>query len=551
MEEQNNKQPQFEGPAKTPKRVVRTYQDDLAKMSKDMHVPIEPTLPNTPQKQTEEKPVPKKAEGLVTPPTKNVVELKEDVMGEETKKHYIEEIETTDSIDLTNTESFTKKDLDQIINTPPADRLVPVKPAPAPSPFPKPLPPKDSVIITEESSAPKKDLVGNIMAWLLGGGGEKQVKKQPAQVKKTAVIPPKKLEGVSVVPNVLPRAEAPAPVEVAPPAPKVEEQVAPKLTPHVHHEVVLKQPETPKPASSSLFAPPKEKISEMPKITLPQPPKEEFKNPSPISTYTSDARQSITTRNDTPLSVLAKQQDSKKAEPRKEASKSSTPLIAIAVVLLVLGLGAVGATFYFLNQGTAPIATPTRVVTPVFAENRTRVSASGIPSISDLTDLLTSVETPVSNTLTHITFAQQGEAGSEIIPFSDILLNSKTVPGTLARSIYPQSMFGVYGDEKEPVLILAVTSFERSFKSLLSWEAEMPSALRPIFGELETTSFATTTPTYIQNFVDEEIETTDARILYDANGNTYLIYGFITPNVLFITKTKETFVDLTDRIVRE
>jgi len=112
-------------------------------------------------------------------------------------------------------------------------------------------------------------------------------------------------------------------------------------------------------------------------------------------------------------------------------------------------------------------------------------------------------------------------------------------------------MLGVYGDAKEPVLVLAVTSFERSFKSLLSWEDEMPSAFAPLFGDLDTTVISTTTPAYIQNFIDEEIETTDARILYDAGGNTHIIYGFVTPNILFITKTKDTFVDLTDRIVRE
>jgi hypothetical protein len=552
MEEPNNKQPQFAGPSKTPKRVVRTYQEDLAKMSKDMNIPIEPNLPNAPAKQPEEKITPPTQETPTAPQQKNTVELKEEAMGAETKKHYIEEIETTDSIDLTNTKSFTKKDLDQIINTPPKDRLVPVQKAPTP------LPPKDSVIITEHSSEPKKDLIGNIMTWLLGGGGEKQTSKPVAKANNRPAVPAKKLEGISVIPNVLPRVEEKPEVteveEVTPPAPKVEEPVeapAPKLTPHIHHEVVLQQPETPKAPSSSLFAPPKEKVSEMPKVTLPQAPREEIENPSPLSTYTSDARKSITKRKDTPLSVLAQQQDSRKSQPKRKATKSSTPLIVVAVVLLVLGISAIIGAFYFLNQNTAPVETPTRVVTPVFAENRTRVSATGTPSISNLEELLASVETPAAKTLTHITFATQSETGSELIPFSDILLNSKTVPGTLARSVYPQSMFGVYGEQKEPVLVLAVTSFERSFKSLLSWEAEMPTALNPLFGELETTPFATSTPAYIQKFIDEEIETTDARILYDANGETYLIYGYITPNVLFVTQTKETFIDLVKRIVRE
>ncbi len=331
----------------------------------------------------------------------------------------------------------------------------------------------------------------------------------------------------------------------------------PELKPQIHNEVVLPQKEAPQKVSNPLFAPPKEIREEaVPAVSLPpQPVKrpEDFKAPSPISTYTSDARKGIKKRKETPLSVLAKQQDSKKAEPKRRSAKkkTSTPIIVTAVALLVLGIGVVAGAFYFLNQGTAPVATPTRVVTPVFAEDRTRVSASAVPDLQDLEDLLASVPAPFANTLTHVTFSAPTEAGSEVIPFSDVLLRISEVPGTLARSVYPQSMLGVYGDAKEPVLVLAVTSFERSFKSLLSWEDEMPSAFAPLFGDLDTTVISTTTPAYIQNFIDEEIETTDARILYDAGGNTHIIYGFVTPNILFITKTKDTFVDLTDRIVRE
>jgi len=556
MEEQNSKQPQFATPAKTPKRVVRTYQSDLAKLSKTMDVSLDknPTAPKEKpvEKKNKKEVVAKKPEGLVTPPKKDAVELPKENLKTEEKKHYIEEIESTETIDIMNTESFTKKDLDQIINTPPEDKPAPAKKAPVQTPLPKTLPKKDSVIITEEASAPKQDLLGSVMAWLMGGTGEASAPK----IKEKKVVPPtfaKKLESVAVVPNVKPKPEVPKPEPAPAPAPKKPE--LPKLEPQRHPEVVLEQKEAPVRSSNPLFAPPKEAAPAMPKVSLPvQPPapRTEFKKPSPISTYTSDARKGIKKQNDTSLSILAKQQDSKKAAPRKAtAKKSSTPIIATAVVLLVLGVSAIGGAFYFANQGTAPVTTPSRVVTPVFAEDRTRVSASATPDLNDLADLLSSVAPPVGNTLTHVTFSIPGETGSEIIPFSNILLESNSVPGTLARSIYPQSMLGIYGEEKEPVLVLAVTSFERSFKSLLSWESEMPDALSPLFGDLSSTTFGTSTPPYIQEFIDEEIETTDARVLYDADGNTHLIYGFVTPNVLFITRTKEAFLDLADRIVRE
>jgi len=526
MEEQiNSKQPQFATPAKNPKRVVRTYQSDLAKLGKSVAMPK-----NAPKQEVEKKKVPApdvaKAKKIPTPtPKKKAVELPEENLQAAEKKHYLEEITSTESIDLANTKSFTKEDIEQIINTPPEDKVAPAKPKPP-------------IVTIEESSTPKKSFVEKAMTWLMGGTGKDSVSVSKSVSKeKISVIPPKKLEGIPVIPKAPTKKEAVAPVQ--------------KVTPP---KIVLPQKDAPQVSKNALFAPPKQVTVSVPEVSLPpQMPVEQkdFKKPSPLSTYTSDARRGIKKQKDTRLSVLAKQQDSKKSAPKKRSLKKKQPIVAIAIILLVLGVGALAGTFYFLSQDTAPVATPTRVVTPVFAENRTRISASSIPTLSNLADLLSSVPTPFANALTHVTFSIPTEIGSEVIPFSDILLESPSVPGTLARSVYPQSMLGVLGEEKEPVLVLAVTSFERSFKSLLSWEADMPNALRPLFGELDVVPVSTTTPPYIQQFVDEEIETSDARILYDANGDTYLIYGFVTPNILFITRTKEAFLDLADRIVRE
>lgn len=575
-ENQSSKQPQIPEPTKTPKRVVRTYQEDLARMSKDLNIEVD---------QKNEKP--KKKKGLVTPPkpktpapapkkpevpkptqapTLQEAVLEETNIGAEEKKHYVEEIQATDSIDLdAEASSFTQADLDHVGN-------LGKKQAPKPTPAPKPLPKKEMapkpktpepIVVTENASAPKQNFFGGVMAWLLGGDGSENQPAQapePAPLPKAITTPPKKLEGVPVVPNVPKKEEEPEPPAKPQPAPAPQE---PQELPPIKEEKPLPKP------SSNLFAPPAPKAPEPPKpvvmpkpeptpipapqpLPLPEKPKTEFKAPSPITTYTSDARKGIKQQKETPLSVLAKQQDAKKAPPKKQQpKKSGTPVLVLATAFLLLGVGAIVGAYFFLQSDPTPVATPQRVVTPVFAENRTKVSATATPRLDDLNELVQMVSTPAPETLTHITFQAPGELGPELIPFSEILLASNEVPGTLARAVYPQSMFGVYGDTKEPVLVLAVTSFERSFKSLLSWESDMSEDLAPLFGTLNTERIATSTPPYIEAFVDEEIETTDARILYDAVGDTHLIYGFITPNILFITQTKETFIELADRIVRE
>ena len=572
MAESESKQPQIPQPPKNPERVVRTYQSDLAKMSKEMEVPLE--------KEKSEK---KKPEGLVTPAQKpekkpkkergEKVELETRPLEEELKRHYVEEIQATDTVEIRDEDILSKEELQPVAAATPS----------APQPAAK----QNAVIVTEEASSPKKGVVGSVFAWLMGGTGrEEVVQDAPAQAppqtfkttavipkvtpppkppsappqKKVAPIPPQPAAKAPPVPEDLPIAPEPPKI----PKPKQEEKPAPIEVPKVPDTPPAPTIRIPKPSQeiskNPLFAPPKE-ISQPEKRTIPTPapepipvppkPPEDLPIPSPITTYTSDARKGIAKRKETRLSVLAKEQDAKKLPPKKQQRSSPVPLVATAVVLIVLGIGALTVTAFFLNQETAPIATTPRVVTPVFAEDRVRVSASETPSLENTQEAFEAVPTPLPNTLTHITFASSGEIGQQTIPFSDILLQSENVPGIFARAVYPQSMLGVYGDQKEPVLILAVTSFERTFRSLLSWENTMPQTLEPVFGPLNETRIGTSTPPFIPVFIDEEVETTDTRILYDAQGSTHLIYGYVTPNILFVTKTKETFIELTERIVRE
>lgn len=521
-----------------PKRVIRTYQSDLAKLHKE----LPPELKKEGQGKSPKKEHPEPANippKNVLPPERSDVELEARKLSQEEETHYVEEIHPTDHIELRKEDTLTKEDFESIQKAPPQP---PVTRAPAPRPVapPKPLPRKeDPIVIKEESSAPQQNLFASIMTWLLGGTGN-DAPQAPKQKATPPTPTPKKLESIPVIPKVE-KKEIPPPVVETPKVP------TPPLPP---------QPS--KKPSASLFSAPKPKAPEPPKpVAPPMPPRpeireEDIKPASPIKTYTSDARKGIKERKETPLSVLAKQQDTKKAPPKRETpkKKSSFPLIAGAVGLIILGIVLVGGTFAYLSGPEEPQPTTPRVVTPVFAESRTKVSATNTPTLRDLSPLISQVETPLQNTLIHITFAKPGEVGEEIIPFSEILLRSD-VPGTLARSVYPQSMLGVFGSNKEPVMILAVSSFERSFKGLLSWENTMSTTLSPLFGSLGTTSTSTTTPPYVETFVDEELETTDVRILYDATGSTHIVYGFITPEIVFITKTKDTFLELRDRIVRE
>lgn len=567
-EDQEKKQPVHRGGQpelpgdnpKPPKRVVRTYQEDLARMSKNMTP--EQLAKHTPKERPQ-----KKKEGLVTPPQppQKKPEVRKESpapqapsapmpqpqMDTETKKHYVEEIRATDTIEITKGDTFTKADLDhagEVLKDKPLPKApTPPKQTPPPAPMQKREP---ATVIMEDSSAPQQNIFASIMAWLLGGTGNDTPQKSAPKPIKDPVAPPKKLESIPVAPKAPERKVEEAPL---PPKPEPMEKEVPKApeAPPVPAPKPMAPPEAPK--KNPLFAAPKPKEEKpIAPIVPPRPERrpEDIPAPSPIQTYTSDARKGIKEQKATPLSVLAKQQDAKKAPPKRavQTKKSSFPLIAGGALLLVLGIGVILGTYLYLQPAPAPQPTSPRIVTPVFAEDRVRVSASSTPTIEAIRSVLPEVPAPQGSFLTHITFADESGA---LIPFSDILLNSRGVPGVLARSIYPQSMFGVFGEDKEPVAVLAVSSFERSFRSMLSWEEEMVDTLEPIFGTLLSESTGTTTPVFIPRFIDEEIGTTDARILYDINGIPHIIYGFVDANILFITQSKETFRALRERIVRE
>ena len=519
--------------ANKPERVVRTYQSDLKKVTSGMS-PSElekvqkemPARPSTQEPQQQTPPTPPQVKEVVqeTPQKPEVVKTPEqpektqesfidtsNKLPEEQIKHYVEEIRST------------------VPEKKPIRPQAPVEPRPQLKEVKKPL------VSVEEHSAPKKGFLDFIRSIFFNAPEEPVITekapaapKQEEKIQQAPIIPQKPIQPVEKP------APVPEPVPV-PPQPKPEVQKP---------EPVVQVPE-PKPEVQKPFVP------EAPKV--PEPPKP-IREASPLKTYSSDARENIQKKKETPLSVLAKQQDSKKGTPVRKApqqKRSMMPMVIIGGILVFAGLGAIAAAYTFLAQDEPAPSTP-RVVTPVFADSRTLVQANQTPTLRDLAQVTQTVPAPGSRTLTHITFERIGDIPQRI-GINEIFIESPNVPGSFARAIYPQSMLGFYGDTSEPVFVLPVTSFERAFKGMLSWEDTIDQSLTPLWGALNRTpeETGTSTPPYVPVFVDEAFAGHDIRVLYDATGETYIVYGFVRENLLFITKTKETFSDLVGRIVNE
>jgi len=118
---------------------------------------------------------------------------------------------------------------------------------------------------------------------------------------------------------------------------------------------------------------------------------------------------------------------------------------------------------------------------------------------------------------------------------------SLQAPGTFTRAITDMSI-GLY-QNKEPFIVLKVTSFDAAFSGMLSWEKTMSGDLAPFFGTpvLGTFDSRARTETQISEpfFVDTIISNNDTRILVDEARSERIIYSFLNKNTILITSSRE------------
>ncbi len=97
---------------------------------------------------------------------------------------------------------------------------------------------------------------------------------------------------------------------------------------------------------------------------------------------------------------------------------------------------------------------------------------------------------------------------------------------------------GMY--QEEPVIILTVSDKANAQGGLFAWEATMSEDLSPWFG-LPLRSNTTTTLT---DFVDNQNNSIDTRVLKDDLGASRITYGFVNDTTIIITTTDKAFSDL-------
>jgi hypothetical protein len=258
---------------------------------------------------------------------------------------------------------------------------------------------------------------------------------------------------------------------------------------------------------------------------------------------------------DQKLSVVraaALEQDKRRGVERLEIEARPSRLRGIlmtSVTLLILGLLALFGVYYYVAHSAAPIQVP-QSNSLVFAES--------------------SVSLPLDNT-TPATLKQQlaqarqiaGNLGSitRLIPtisaggiarpatFSEFMQAlGAHPPDDLVRALGDDFFLGLHiVDKNAPVVIVQVTSYDRAFAGMLSWEATMNADLAPLFTAVPQFVLENGIPTQ-RTFTDSVFRNYDVRTLSDDAGQIELYYSFPSRGVLIIAESTYTFTEILTRL---
>jgi len=136
-------------------------------------------------------------------------------------------------------------------------------------------------------------------------------------------------------------------------------------------------------------------------------------------------------------------------------------------------------------------------------------------------------------------------------------------PEQLVRALESIFFLGIHAiDRNAPILVIPVTSYERAFAGMLSWEDRMAEDLAPFFTPIpppplsfsttDQTSTSTDTPLKVPAdspaFDDEIIRNFDVRVLKDASGNARLLYAFPSRSILIIAESPHSFIEALSRL---
>lgn len=295
--------------------------------------------------------------------------------------------------------------------------------------------------------------------------------------------------------------------------------------------------------------------------------------------YSTDFKDKMSETKASSFSVIAAQQDSAKTAPTRVASKSGLPIlqVIIGVVLLIAASGGAYALYLYIGARQVVPAITLSVPSLIAADEYKKIDGTGGELMRALAMVASEPLVTGNALVTYIVQPATGDQGTIAgtpAP-GGVLIKALALqaPDLLLRNIDEASTVGVIheGGENRAFFVLRVSSYERTFAGMLTWEPLMErelGLLYPLYPEevveqesavnlsTSTTPVASSTPpkapappaVSLVRFADAIVANRDVRILRDSRGRSLVLYGYADKETLIIARNEAAFASLITRL---
>lgn len=231
--------------------------------------------------------------------------------------------------------------------------------------------------------------------------------------------------------------------------------------------------------------------------------------------------------------------------------------IVLTLVFLCVGALAIGAVYVVMQDRSNSSPTP-QSEQLLFAEQTVPLPIDGLTP-GDVKRTLASARNSGVLTLGAIfnivpilqrTNPATNETITEPATFSEFLRAiGARAPDELTRALSSEFFLGLHTvDESAPLLVIPVTSYERAFAAMLSWERNLNDDLQPFFTDVPSQKLGSDGLPVERTFEDDVMRNYDVRTLKDDSGTIQLYYSFPTRNILIIAESPYSFAEILSRL---
>lgn len=419
-----------------------------------------------------------------------------------------------------------------------------VAPPIAPAPVAPPVPPAPSTMIPPKAPAPSGDSIADDVGLSIPAprsNPPNQMQSDMDKILKSIKLPEKR----AYTPDGerKPAPSAPTPSEAN--AQKLDEILSAHITEN-----------TPAPAGDAPINPPLSAPSTVPDQAM----FHEDMHVASVHTLKQDLQHVVQEQKMSVVKAVALEQEKRtriqQMEPVIPHAPSKAPAIIFTIVLfLALGAAALGGVYYVAVIQSAPSA-PVENSSLVFAEQTV-----AFPLTQDSPQSIRVQLAQARNaggtlgSLLHVipTVPSTDAAGAPsqrpaTLPEFFTAIGAEA-PENLMRALGNDFFLGIHTvDKNAPILVIKVTSYDRAFDGMLSWEQTLNGDLQPLFTPVPHLVMGADGLQTERPFTDLVMRNYDVRALKDDQGVIQLYYSFPTRDLLIIAESPYTFTEILSRL---